>query len=84
VVQERTEIPAGVFNVISPRDKAGTGEALTGDPKRAWRIASQLKAGTVGGEEPAGEVDGDPLLALGGQAVHEQRQVEVAALGADL
>lgn len=33
VVQEQTEIPPGVFNVISSRDKAATGEALTGDPR---------------------------------------------------
>ena len=33
VVQEQTDIPAGVFNVISSRDKAAAGEALTGDPR---------------------------------------------------
>jgi aldehyde dehydrogenase (NAD+) len=33
MVQELTEIPAGVFNVISSRDKAAAGEALTGDPR---------------------------------------------------
>jgi aldehyde dehydrogenase (NAD+) len=33
VVRELTEIPAGVFNVVSSRDKAAVGEALTGDPR---------------------------------------------------
>ncbi len=36
-----------------------------------------------GGEEPIGDVDGDPLFPLGGQAVDEEREVELAALGAD-
>ena len=38
----------------------------------------------LGGEEAVGDVDGDALLALGGQAVDEQGEVELAALGADL
>ena len=33
VVQEQTDIPPGVFNVISSQDKAAAGEALTGDPR---------------------------------------------------
>jgi len=33
VVSELTEIPPGVFNVISSGDKAAAGEALTGDPR---------------------------------------------------
>jgi hypothetical protein len=37
----------------------------------------------VGREEAVRDVDGDALLALGGQAVDEQREVEVAALRAD-
>ena len=32
-----------------------------------------------GGEVPVGDVDGDALLALGAQAVGEQRQVDVVA-----
>ena len=47
VVQEPTEIPAGVFNVIISRDKSADGEALTGDPERVWRIAARLKAAPV-------------------------------------
>ena len=39
---------------------------------------------SLGREEPVGHVDGDALLALGGQAVDEQGEVELAALGADL
>ena len=38
----------------------------------------------VGGEEAVGDVDRDALLALGGEAVDEQREVDVAALRADL
>src|SRR5699024_786066 len=36
----------------------------------------------VGGEEAVGDVDGDALLALGGEAVDQQRHVELFALGA--
>ena len=38
----------------------------------------------VGREEPVGHIDGDPLLPLGGQAVDQQREVDVLALRADL
>ncbi len=38
----------------------------------------------LGGEEPVGDVDGDALLALGTEPVHEQREVQVVALRADL
>ncbi len=38
----------------------------------------------VGGEEPVGDVDRDALLALCRQPVDEQREIERAALGADL
>ena len=38
----------------------------------------------LGGEEAVGDIDGDALLALGGQAVDQQREVELAALGAEL
>ena len=38
----------------------------------------------VGGEGAVGDVDGDALLALGGEAVDEEREVEVAALRAHL
>lgn len=33
VVKEQTDIPSGVFNVISSRDNAVGGDALTGDPR---------------------------------------------------
>ncbi len=33
VAHEHTDLPAGVLNVISSRDKAEAGEALTGDPR---------------------------------------------------
>ena len=35
-----------------------------------------------GGEEPIGHVDGDALLALGLQAIHQQGEVDLPALGA--
>ncbi len=38
----------------------------------------------VGGEEAIGDVDGDALLALGGEAVDQQREVDLAAAGAEL
>ena len=38
----------------------------------------------LGGEVAVGDVDRDALLALGLQPVEQQREVEVAALGADL
>ena len=38
----------------------------------------------VGGEEAVGDVDGDALFALGVQAVEEQREIEIAALRAEL
>ncbi len=38
----------------------------------------------VGREEAVGDVDRDALLALGGEAIDEQREVELAALRADL
>ena len=38
----------------------------------------------VGREEAVGDVDGDALLALGGEAIDQQREVELAALRADL
>jgi aldehyde dehydrogenase (NAD+) len=33
VAHERTDMPPGVLNVVSSRDKAAAGEALTGDPR---------------------------------------------------
>ena len=38
----------------------------------------------LGREEPVGDVDRDPLLALGLQAVDEQRKIERLALRAEL
>ena len=37
----------------------------------------------VGGKEPVGHIDRDALLALGGQAIHQQGEVDVAPLRAD-
>jgi hypothetical protein len=46
------------------------------------RIGDDVLA-RVGGEEPVRDVDRDALLALGGEAVEEQREVEAVALRAD-
>ena len=35
----------------------------------------------VGGEGAVGHIDGDALLAFGGEAVHEKGEIEIAALG---
>ena len=37
----------------------------------------------LGGEEAVGDIDGDALLALGGQAVDQQREIDARRLGAD-
>jgi hypothetical protein len=34
----------------------------------------------VGGEEPIGDIDGDPLLALGREPVDEQGEIDLLAL----
>ena len=36
----------------------------------------------VGAEEAVGDIDGDALLALGGEAVDQQREIDLAVLGA--
>ena len=38
----------------------------------------------VGGEGAIGDIDGDALFALGGEAVDEKCEIEIAALGSDL
>jgi len=48
----------------------------------ARRVRDDVLA-RVGGEEPIRDVDGDPLLALGGEPVEQEREVEVVALRAD-
>ena len=37
----------------------------------------------LGGEEAVGHIDGDALLALGGQPVDQEREVDLLSLGAD-
>jgi hypothetical protein len=48
----------------------------------AGRVRDDERA-PLGREEAVGDVDRDPLLALGPEAVQEQREVEAAVLGAD-
>ena len=48
-----------------------------------WRVGDDELA-LVGGEETVGDIDGDALLALRGQAVDQQCEIYLAALGPDL
>ena len=47
------------------------------------RVGHDELAG-LGREEPVGDVDGDALFAFGGEAIDQEREVELAALCADL
>ena len=49
----------------------------------AWCVGDDELA-LLGGEKAVGDIDGDALLPLGGQAVHEKREVERTALGSPL
>jgi hypothetical protein len=60
----------------------GAGDHVAGVLLVAGRVGDDELA-LVGGEEAVGDVDGDALLALGGQAVDQQGEVDRAALGAD-
>jgi hypothetical protein len=48
----------------------------------AGRVGDDVLA-RIGGEEAIGDVDGDALLTLGGEAVEQEREVQVVALRAD-
>ena len=61
----------------------GAGDHVAGVLLVAGRVGDDELA-PLGGEEAVGDVDGDALLALGGQAVDQQREVELVALRADL
>ncbi len=60
----------------------GAGDHVAGVLFVARRVGDDELA-LVGGEEPVGDIDGDALFALGRQAVHQQGEVDLAALGAD-
>ena len=55
----------------------GAGRHVAGVLLVAGRVGDD-EAALVGGEEAIGDVDGDALLALGVEAVDEQREVDVA------
>jgi hypothetical protein len=61
----------------------GAGHHVAGVLLVAGRIGDDELA-LLGGEKAVGDVDGDALLALGGEAVDEQREVDLLALGAPL
>ena len=61
----------------------GTGGHVAGVLRMARRVGHP-KAALRRGKEPVGHVDGDALLALGLQAVKQQGQVGLRALGAKL
>ena len=46
----------------------------------AWRVGDNEFA-LFGGEETIGDIDGDALFTLGGEAVDQQGQVQLAAAG---
>ncbi|MNN07315.1 hypothetical protein D3C81_1201390 [compost metagenome] len=61
----------------------GTGDHVAGVLLVAGGVGDDELA-LVGGEEAIGDIDGDALFALGGQAIHQQGEVEFLALGAHL
>ena len=61
----------------------GSGHHVAGVLLVAGRIGDDEFA-LFGGEEAVGHVDGDALLAFGGEAIDQQGEVDVLALGADL
>ncbi|MNF59829.1 hypothetical protein D3C84_414280 [compost metagenome] len=61
--------------------RGGTGHHVAGVLLMAWGIGND-KLAQFRGEKTVGHVDGNALFALGGQAVHQQREVQFATLGA--
>ncbi len=61
----------------------GAGRHVAGILLVARRVGDDELA-LVGGEVAIGDIDGDALLALGRQPVDQQREIEIAALGAEL
>ena len=74
---------AGVDQDHREVGRGGAGDHVAGVLLVARGVGDDELA-LVGGEEPVGDVDGDALLALGGQPVDQQGEVEVPALGAEL
>ncbi len=60
----------------------GAGRHVAGILFMARRVGDDEFA-LVGGEEAIGDIDGDALLALGLQPVHQQREIDVLAGGAE-
>ena len=60
----------------------GAGDHVAGILFMAGRIGDDELA-LLGGEEAIGDVDGDALFALGGEAIDQQGEVDLAALRAD-
>jgi len=63
------------------------GRSAGGHVPRILFVAGRIgddELALVGGEEAVGHINGDALFALGGQTVHEQRQVNLVALRAGL
>ena len=63
--------------------RGGTGRHVAGVLLVAGRVGDDERA-LVGGEETIGDIDGDALLALGLETVHEEGEVDLGALGAVL
>ena len=62
--------------------RGGTGHHVAGVLLMPRGVGNDELA-PVSGEKTVGHVDGDALFALGGQAVHQQGEVQFATLGAD-
>ena len=60
----------------------GAGRHVAGILLMARRVGDDEFA-LVGGEEAIGDVDGDALLPLGLQPVHQQREIDILAGGAE-
>ena len=74
---------AGVDQEDGEVGGGGAGRHVAGVLLVAGRVGDD-EAAAVGGEEAVGDVDGDALLALGLEAVHEEGVVGVLAGGAEL
>ena len=62
--------------------RRGTGDHVARVLLVAGRVGNDELA-LFGREEAVGDIDGDALLALGRQAIDQQRKVQVIALSAD-
>ncbi|MND74614.1 hypothetical protein D3C80_662110 [compost metagenome] len=89
--RHQVAVPAGLHQHALARvdeDHREVGGGRTGDHVAGVLLVAggvgDDELALVGGEEAIGDIDGDALFALGGQAIHQQGEVEFLALGAEL